>query len=75
LARDAGLSTLYREDLQVSEKEAKLGKEGSRWMVMARRTEHLARLARDPRWKVAKDTNRGAPWSDDHASLIQALDW
>ena len=75
LARDAGLTTLYREDLQVSEEEAKLGKEGSRWLVMARRPEHLARLARDARWKVAADTLLGPPWSDDHASILQALDW
>lgn len=70
LAADAGLVGLVRDDRDPG---VAAGKEASRWAVLARRSDSLAALARDPRW-MALPAPSTRPWTDAHSSLWEVLD-
>ena len=76
LVEDAGFHAriqLYSPD----DAQRQFGAFDSRWVVIARRPEHLDFLANDERWKpliVAKGSE--APlWTDDYSNLFRALIW
>jgi hypothetical protein len=71
-ARDLGLVALTR-DGRITPAEARQGKLSSEWVVMARRPEDLARLAKDPRWQRMEAPLRMRSWSDDHADIFSVL--
>jgi hypothetical protein len=75
LARDAKLVSLVRLDTGISDQEADLGKSGSHWAVVARRSEDVGAIARDKRWKTAKTRPDIPTWTDDYSSLLDALEW
>src|SRR6185369_5450163 len=58
LAHDSGLACLTRDDTDVSAELRALGKAPSIWLVMARRAEELAPLARNPRWQPSRTDAR-----------------
>ncbi|MDA2934861.1 fused MFS/spermidine synthase [Acidobacteria bacterium AH-259-D05] len=72
LAQDAGLVCFLRDDLILSQRERALGKEPSRWVVMSRNLENLAKLAVDPRWQRLTGTG-GAVWTDSYSSIFSVL--
>ncbi len=75
LARDAGLVALTRDDTDISPGERALGKAGSIWLVMARRAEDCALLARDARWQPSRGDVRQRVWTDDYSSLLSVFRW
>jgi hypothetical protein len=75
LARAAGLTAAVQDDPIVDDAEYAQGKRPSQWVVMAREVAHLAPLAGDGRWKVAR-VDPGAPvWTDDFSALVRTFRW
>lgn len=74
LAQDAGLAFLLQDDLNLSREERSLGKDSSRWAIMARRPETFGRLATDPRWHGWEET-QGQLWTDSYSSIFSVLNW
>lgn len=75
LAADALLACLVRDDTVVSPSEAAAGKSPSVWLVMARHSDDLVALARDSRWRRARDDSTQPVWTDDHSSLLSVFRW
>jgi spermidine synthase len=75
LARDAQLACLTRDDTDVPAELRAQGKAPSVWLVMARRADDLAPLARDPRWRPGRTDARLAVWTDDYSSLLSVFRW
>ena len=75
LAADARLAALVCDDTAISPAEAALGKSPSVWLVLARDAADLAPLARDGRWRPARDDPAQAVWTDHHSSLLSAFRW
>jgi spermidine synthase len=74
LAADANLVCFDRHDQDVSEDEIRQGKAESRWLVMARNQQDLKKLIATGRWRRQKPDPSAPLWTDDYASLIQALE-
>ncbi|MBZ0157622.1 MAG: fused MFS/spermidine synthase [Alphaproteobacteria bacterium] len=71
LARDAGLVSRVRDDtVNISEDKYR-----SHWVLLARREEHLGRLARDWRWGALRGAAEGPVWTDDFSNLLGAFTW
>jgi hypothetical protein len=73
LAGDAGLASLARDRIHISEAESEQGKAGSVWIVLAREPADLAPLARDPEWVPLPDFPGSEVWTDDFSNLLGAL--
>jgi len=74
LAHDAGLAHLMQDDVSLSRQERSLGKEFSRWAIMARDPETFGKLATDPRWGRMEET-QGQVWTDNYSSIFSVLNW
>jgi hypothetical protein len=74
LAHDAGLAYLLQDDVSLSREERSLGKEFSRWAILARHPETFGRLATDPRWGRLEKTE-GQVWTDSYSSIFSVLNW
>ena len=72
LAEDANLTSLGSDDL-VNDPAA--GKEGSQWVVMARRATDLGDLAKDARWMPLQRRSRPQVWSDDFSNIVSVFRW
>lgn len=75
LAQDAGLTAVVQSDLAVSEEETALGKTGSHWALVARRTADLGPLGNDTRWRPLEPRPGLGPWTDDYSSIVSVLRW
>ena len=75
LAADAGLVCLFSEDLTLSPDELNRGKLPSKWLVMARRTEDLGLLAKDPHWIPVATKPGTRIWTDDYSNLWRVIKW
>jgi spermidine synthase len=75
LARDAGLVCRAQLELDedISEEERSLGKLASHFVIMARKPEHLGRLARDRRWRDVTGRPDEPVCSDDFPPNILKL--
>jgi hypothetical protein len=73
LARDAQLVAYLQSDFDITPAEARAGKQGSHWVVMARRPEDLGGLLQDTQWMAALPTVTGAAWTDDYSNVLGAL--
>jgi hypothetical protein len=74
LAADAGLLCLWQDDLAMGIDRAR-GKFRSKWVIMARRKQHFARLAGDLRWfRVTGEKGPGV-WRDDFSNLLSVFRW
>jgi len=74
LAQDAGLEHLLRDDRSLSREERSLGKESSRWAIMARDPETFGSLATDPDWQ-RWEQDQGQVWTDNYSSIFSVLNW
>jgi hypothetical protein len=75
LADDAGIVGLAQRDLGVTPAEARVGKTGSHWAVLARRLDDLHALRNDPRWhRLAPRADR-AVWTDDFSNILSIIKW
>jgi hypothetical protein len=75
LARDAGLVGRARDDLVLSSEERRLGRDPSRWVVMAEAPSDLSALAERAGWQRLVADRRIRPWTDDFSDLWSALTW
>jgi hypothetical protein len=75
LARDAGLVALVRGDLEVGKEEVAAGKVGSVWVVLARSSRDLGRLAVDPRWEPLPLRPGSRVWTDDFSNILGVFRW
>ena len=75
LARAAGLVAAVQDDPVVDDVEYALGKRPSQWVVMARAVAHLAPLAGDGRWKLARVDPAAPVWTDDFSALVRTFRW
>jgi hypothetical protein len=75
LARDAHLVAYLQSDFDVTPAEARAGKQGSHWVVMARRPEDLRRLLQDTQWMASLPTVTGPAWTDDYSNVLGALEF
>jgi hypothetical protein len=73
LARDAQMVAYLGVSTNVSAAEQIQGKEGSVWMIMARKPFDIEAFTHDKRW-IASDSNvKGAAWTDDYADVLGSL--
>ena len=76
LAQNADLSCLIQNESGGGEDELlTTGRIPSKWMVMARRPETLARLGHDSRWQRPPPHLRARLWTDDYASVFSVFIW
>jgi len=75
LARDAGLLSLTRTDLKLTDAERRAKKSPSAWAVMARRPEDLGGLARNPQWQSLPGRPGEALWTDDFSNILSVFSW
>jgi hypothetical protein len=75
LAHDARLACLTRDDTKLTSEESVLGKSPSTWLVMARRTADLDKLAGDVRWTSSRRGEGDRVWTDHYSSLSSIFRW
>jgi hypothetical protein len=75
LADHMNLVCLAQEDMDLSEAEKKAKKAPSTWVVMARRSPDLNRLAADHRWKPLSTTPKSRLWTDDFSNIVSVFKW
>jgi hypothetical protein len=73
LALNAGLICYSRDGTQVLQTEQEDGMNPSEWMVIARNEKTVQPIARLPEWKRIRLPSGRALWTDDRASLLEAL--
>ncbi len=71
LARERGLISWMRRDVEITREERKAGKKATIWVVVADRVRDLGAIADDPRWVPTRE-GRGA-WTDERSSLVDGL--
>ncbi len=74
LARDAGLSCVWRAEPRLSEQDEELGYSSSDWIVLTRRAEGLSELTGADGWTEVP----GKPeriWTDDYVNTFSVLHW
>lgn len=74
LARDAGLVCLEQRDTALNEEERTSGKSPSRWVVLARTQDDVAKLAQSGRWQPNPGSPASRVWTDDYSSVLRVLD-
>jgi hypothetical protein len=73
VAEATGLVAYVRDDRVITAEDMALGRAATTWVVMARRTEDLASLVKDPRWRLIKPDPRVRVWTDDYSNILRAL--
>lgn len=72
LAADSQLSGLHEVDVEVSPEERYMGKEPSRWALLARGEEDFRELRNDSRWMPIR-TSYARVWTDDYSNILAVL--
>jgi hypothetical protein len=75
LARDAGLVCYARDNLVLTPEERQLGKDPSRWVVMARERSDLGALPESAGWRRLTAEPRVRVWTDDFSDLWSVIKW
>ena len=75
LARDAGLTAMFQDDLVLDPDEAARGKSASQWVIMARDQADFGALSTDRRWHPLEGRPDAAVWTDDFSSILGVLRW
>jgi hypothetical protein len=73
LARDAGFAPRLRVDGKPSAEDLARGYESSSWAVIARRSDDLAAVRGDRRWREPRLKAASPLWTDDYSSLVSVL--
>ncbi len=74
LARERGLAVArWREEERVIADED--GNKPSRWLILARERDDLARLLVDPAWEVLTPTPDDPVWTDRSSNLLAVITW
>lgn len=75
LAADAGLECDSFPDLEIDEEAERQGKLPSHWVVLAQRSQALARLRKNPGWKRAAADFHLPVWTDDYSNILRVWTW
>jgi hypothetical protein len=75
LAHDARLVVRVQHDLFADAAAISLGKQTSRWAIMARSNEALGPLAHDARWKPVVPRPTPNAWTDDFSNPLSLVRW
>ena len=75
LARDAGLVSLARTHVKLSDKEYEGKQLPSSWVVMARSPEDLGGLTRNQQWHSLHDRPGNMLWTDDFSNILSVFKW
>jgi hypothetical protein len=75
IADDLGAVCHIQKDREVSDQQRAEGKFPSTWAVIARRPEHLAQLANNPKWKPVPKSPDYPLWTDDFSNILTVLRW
>jgi hypothetical protein len=75
LAHDAGLVVRVQHDLFADEAAISLGKQTSRWAIMARSVDALGPLATDARWQRVSPRPTPMTWTDDFSNPLSLVRW
>jgi spermidine synthase len=73
LARDKQLVAYFKFGTLVTPAEQLQGKEGSVWVIMARKPGDIEALTLDKQWIAADSNVTGAAWTDDYADVLGSL--
>jgi hypothetical protein len=74
VARDLGLAGASRLDDKVSPAERALGKTGSHWVVLSRKSTRVQALL-DAGWRPLRVAGDTRPWSDDFSNILGVVRW
>jgi hypothetical protein len=72
-AQQQGLFALANLDDRIPDVDARKGRYGSRWVLLARTQEPLVNLVGRPGWRSPAINERVRPWSDDYSNILQAV--
>ena len=75
LSADAGLASIWRDDLVLNEADQDSGKTASQWAIMGRSIGDLGAPADDPRWQPLRTQPETAVWTDDYSSILSVFRW
>jgi hypothetical protein len=75
LAGEAGLVCLGWDDIAFGPIEVDIGKEPSHWVVMARRSEDLAKLRQNRQWELVAPRQGRRVWTDGYCNIWSAFRW
>jgi hypothetical protein len=75
LAADAGLVCYIRDQGSLTRSESERGVLPSTWAVVARRESDLEDIARDRRWRRARNTAHAPVWTDDFSNILDVVRW
>jgi hypothetical protein len=72
IAQALGLATLRQYD---DDRDGKLGKTSSDWVLLARKREYFGKLLDDDRWKPLEPDPAVGIWTDDYSNLLKVFMW
>src|SRR6266511_2173700 len=75
LAKAAQLVCRSCDESNLSGEDLAHGKEESHWVVLARRTSDLGRLAKTSRWLAVRGNARTGVWTDDFSNVLSVFKW
>jgi SAM-dependent methyltransferase len=75
VAQELRLTTLGWDDDGLTAADYAAGRERSYWVVMARESANLARLAQNTRWQRLRTEPSVGVWSDDFSSPLKVFMW
>lgn len=76
LCDDAGLTCLFREELNMTEAEKKEGKAASQWAVMGKPSAtHPQLFGGGKLWQQLQRGPDDPVWTDDYSNLVRVLRW
>ena len=79
LAQDANLVSWIQDDSTLTEQQARDGKLGSTWVVMARSKQDLAHLVASAdslaHWTPLEGRANANVWTDDYSNLLTVIRW
>jgi spermidine synthase len=75
IAQSMNLTGLEQRDFRGTAKEIDESKSPSHWVVLARRTENLAGLSPDARWKSLEMNRALDLWTDQYSNLLRVMQW
>lgn len=74
LARALGLPCLMRLDMDLTPQDVAEGRWASRYVVMARRPEHLRQLLDNPKWQALEGDPKARLWTDQYCNILGILE-
>jgi hypothetical protein len=75
LARDARIAGLVGADTAITSAQKMSFKMDSKWVVLSRRAQDHAQLARQPGWRVLAPLSDVGLWTDDFSNVFSVFKW